>query len=1423
MSHKTKSQLEKELKEAQTQIARLEAVLKEAIHRPSGEAMTKFDTDGRLALIPGTDLDIAERQQADAALKASELQYQMLFENLPSLSVVFQKIGEEFVLVAYNKAMNEFTHGKVAQLINKTAADIYRPRPDILKGIKQSFEQQSVVLIESPYRLVSTGKTIYSVTTFVYTAPDRVVMHIEDVTERKQAEEKLRESEERYRLISENAADVIWVMDPFAGRFTYVSPSVEKLRGYTPEEVIAQSVNEALTPDSLKVVSQSLERTLPGFMAKGIGTEAYINEVDQPCKDGSIIHTEVTTTYLFNKRGEVEIVGVSRDITERKRAEEHLAYQANLLANVHDAIVSVDAELRITYWNKAAEELIGWTAEEALGQKTSDVFQTQFPNSSREQVMQTLMESGQYDGELRYIRKDGEYIDAHARSVMLKDAKGNFAGFVSSIRDITERKRLESDLRDSEQRYTLLFQKSAIPVFLIKLPQVVIADANEAAEKLTGFTREEMIGRNAAELGLISQMRRTETINQFEKEKTLADNEMQILTKAGEERTIIVNTNPLEIGGQPFAITSMQDITERKRAEAKLAESESRFATIFENSPVAIGISNMSDGKVTEVNAAFGELYGLTREEVIGHTTSELDIWALSEDRQRFLAQLQAGKGVRNFESVARQRSGGERPVLVSGQMVKINGKPSLLAQIQDISERKQVENDLQRSEEKFSSAFRQSPAAMTITRIADGKFIDANESFLRIFEFRRDEVIGHTSTEINMLTPESRRTLIEQQLAAGGLQNTELLARSKSGRIVSILFSSHPLDLNGEPHHITTIIDISERKQAEMERASLLERLDLATRSSRMGIWDWDIQKNVLGWDDQMYVLCGLNPGDFGGAYEAWLHGVHPEDRESSNELSVAAVRGERGYDTEFRVIWPDGSVHWLKANGQVFRDAEGIPTRMVGVNYDITERKQAEEALEHTRSTLAEAQKIAHLGSFEYIATTQTTIWSEEEFRIYGLDPAGPSPAYETMLQKCIHPNDVALLHETFTKAVQSRSVYELEHRIIRPDGSVRWVYDHAQPYFDEQGELVRYLGTTLDITERKQAEEKLALLLNILPIGVSVLDDNRNVVFQNHTLLQILDIDAEGMKSGSYKNRQYLQADGSPMTADGFASTQAARTNETIYDVETGILKENGETVWTSVSAVPVDLPDWKTVVVTADITERKRMEDELRRSNAELEQFAYVASHDLQEPLRAVAGMVQLLQRRYQGQLDARADEYIGHAVEAAARMQTLIQALLTYSRVERRNQPIEQVDAGNCLQAALTNLEVSVRESHAIITSDALPTVYADPLQLTQLFQNLIGNGIKFRGEQEPQIHISATKLKDAWQFSVEDNGIGIESQYFERIFLIFQRLHTRREYSGTGIGLALCKKIVERHGGRIWVESESGRGSTFHFTLPVRS
>lgn len=227
-------------------------------------------------------------------------------------------------------------------------------------------------------------------------------------------------------------------------------------------------------------------------------------------------------------------------------------------------------------------------------------------------------------------------------------------------------------------------------------------------------------------------------------------------------------------------------------------------------------------------------------------------------------------------------------------------------------------------------------------------------------------------------------------------------------------------------------------------------------------------------------------------------------------------------------------------------------------------------------------------------------------------------------------------------------------------------------------------------------------------------------------------------------------------------------------------------------------------------------------ELERSNRDLQEFAYVASHDLQEPLRMISSFVQLLEQNYKGKLDETADNWINFAVEGANRMQEMINNLLDYSRVTKKGKIFETTESEGLLKQALTNLLVPVQESGAQVTWDALPTVRADREQILRLFQNLIGNAIKFRGNESPRIHVSAEQNGPLWVFSVQDNGIGIDPQYAEQIFVIFRRLHSRTKYPGSGMGLAICRRIVERHGGKLWVDSRPGKGSTFFFSIPVK-
>jgi PAS domain S-box-containing protein len=392
---------------------------------------------------------------------------------------------------------------------------------------------------------------------------------------------------------------------------------------------------------------------------------------------------------------------------------------------------------------------------------------------------------------------------------------------------------------------------------------------------------------------------------------------------------------------------------------------------------------------------------------------------------------------------------------------------------------------------------------------------------------------------------------------------------------------------------------------------------------------------------------------------------------------------------------------------------------------------------------------------------------------------------------------------------------------HRKINVEGN-------GAPMIDASGRLVGAVLVIRDVSERTRSEERFRLAVEAAPNAMIMTDREGRIVLVNSKAEELFGYAREEMHGAPIEilvpERFRHSHPNSRAAFYGAMKNRAMGAGRDLYG-----LRRDGSEFPVEIGLNPIETAQGVFVLsAIVDVTERRRAEEVLRqrsealaRSNEDLEQFAYVASHDLQEPLRAVAGPLQLLQRRYQGQLDSRAEEFIKHAVDGATRMQSIIDDLLDYSRVGRHEDSLDSVDCEQVLNRALKNLGIAIQESGAEISNDKLPTVRGAGTQLDLLFQNLIGNAIKFRSKDRPlHVHIGVQSQGHAWMFRVVDNGIGIEPEYFDRIFLIFQRLHTRREYPGTGIGLAMCKRIVERHGGSIGLESEPGKGTTFFFTLP---
>src|ERR1700675_376228 len=526
--------------------------------------------------------------------------------------------------------------------------------------------------------------------------------------------------------------------------------------------------------------------------------------------------------------------------------------------------------------------------------------------------------------------------------------------------------------------------------------------------------------------------------------------------------------------------------------------------------------------------------------------------------------------------------------------------------------------------------------------------------------------------------------------------------------------------------------------------------------------------------------------------------------------------------------------------------------------------------------RRRLAQAKAALVLGTLMGLFTAAFAVWSvqrdssgralaaekpresEEKYRslidgvqdyaIFTLDPGGKVASWNAGAERIKGYKAEEIIGQNFSRfypqtdidqgkpekelhlaATSGRS--EIENWRVRKDGSRFWANVVITAARDSSGRLLGFSEISRDISERKETEAKYRGLLEAAPDAMVVVNQGGEIVLLN----------AQAEKQFGYRRDELLGQKVKNIIPEGFAERLIADGTRTAAEalaqqIGTGIelygRRKDGNDFPIEIMLSPLE--NTEGILVTAairDISVRKDAEKhlvktvgELKRSNDELQQFAYVASHDLQEPLRMVASYTQLLAKSYKGRLDSDADEFIAYAVDGSNRMQGLIQDLLAYSRAGANGKPLHMISSECALKEALTNLQATVEESGAVVTHDSLPDLTTDDTQLAQVFQNLVGNAIKYRGAEVPQIHVSATKNGGhEWIFSVRDNGLGIDPQYFDRIFVIFQRLHGRYEFEGTGIGLAICKKTLERLGGRIWVESRLGRASTFHFALPEKN
>ena len=720
-----------------------------------------------------------------------------------------------------------------------------------------------------------------------------------------------------------------------------------------------------------------------------------------------------------------------------------------------------------------------------------------------------------------------------------------------------------------------------------------------------------------------------------------------------------------------------------------------------------------------------------------------------------------------------------------------------------------------------------------------DGRYLGVNKAWEDLFGLKRKSFLGKRVAELYPQNPEiaEKHAMMDRELwENAGSQSYEIPIITPDGRRRDTVY--YKATFAGGL--VGAILDVTARKAAEAALRDSEERWRATIDSANEGMLVYDRSHAIVAANRAAERILQLPASELIGklGFTSVLPCIREDGAPLDPEERPTRVTVRTGKPQTGRIVGikrnkggASGSVTWLSVNtGFLRRPDETDYYGLVSTVTDITAQHDAEARLKESEARFRRTFELAGSGMAHIGMDRRFIRVNRRLCEILGYPE-------EELLQltgrQISHPDDLDIINEQRPRLYSGEvDRVQLEKRYVRKNGTVVWVQFTMTVERDAQGKPLYEIAVYEDITAQldtqlrlRESEARFRQTFELAASGMCHVIDGR-FVRVNKSLCQILGYSERELLGKHVK--EVSHPEDRDVTDAGRARIRKGEIDSARF--EKRYIRADGTVVWCRVSIALVrdvfGMPQYE-VAIFDDITDRKQAEEslsaaheELKRSNAELEQFAYVASHDLQEPLRMVASYTQLLGRRYESKLDGDAREFMAYIIDGASRMKQLIEDLLAYSRVGTKGAAFAPVSSESALRRALYNLRAGIEEAGAVVTHDPMPTVAADEVQLGQLFQNLIGNALKFRSSSVPRIHVGVSEKADEWQFEVRDNGIGIEPQYYPRIFMVFQRLHNKGEYPGTGIGLAICKKVVERHGGRIWVESRPDDGSSFYFTLP---